>query len=239
MRKVLNIIFIIFLFTGLGYGQKTTTEPKLIGIFKPTYYEDIFEKLDNLLLELGSELNAEKNHLTIRICSDTPLPVAFVLAKGMPQYVIENLKRYNPSFEISNPKVIILRNNINCEIKRDDYFLTEYWVVKNDAKNLESVEQENSDDILVSEIKTDDNDLLESKEEILKILKNNRKSWLVVKIPKSKNKTMPKEVQKLQKFLSNKGIKEDRVFIKKVLPPNEKINKFHMILVENRLKTVF
>lgn len=228
MRKIQNITLFIFLLFGLSYGQ-TATEPKLVGAFKPMYYEDIYERLDSLLIKLGNEIDAEKNSLAIRICSNTPLPVAFKLAKGMPEYVIENLKRYNPSLELNKPKVIILRNNTNCKIKKNDYFLTEYWIIANNERKLKFVESENADNLLISEIEVDKNLLFNSKQKILNTLKSNKNSWLIINIS-SKNKMIPKKIQKMQEFLYTNRIKTSRIFIKSILQDEEKDN-FKIFLI--------
>lgn len=225
MRKVLSISIFILLFANLGYGQSPTTEPKLIGVFKPVYYEDIYDKLDNLLIKLGNEITPEKNYLAIRICSNDPLPVAFSLAKGMPQYVIENIKRYNPLFEFNTPQITILKNNANCEIKKNEYYLTEYWAVNNNAQDLKFTESENFENIIVSEIKIDS----KSKQQIIETLKSNKNSWIIVKMS-VKQKNIPREIQRLQRFLRGNKIQKDRIFVKKLQFLDKKSNS--LLLVE-------
>lgn len=249
MSKLFYCIVTVFVLSGTMFGQGVgdplLRSPDgsllLARIFpKDDYAERIIHTIENTADKFEKDPNAV---YAIRVCSPDPLPVAFAGASGVALAVrqimlqldyLKNTKFLN----LPESNIFFLRNNKDCGLKNNSA-ATEYWFVPSNAELPEFVEIKKHTDLTANGLIFNYSDFDEKllcisapedvaltpryyeaiKSELVKMLKKNKTSLLLIEAPqflmKGKIKTIPSQADELKLFLTRKGIGKHRIFIKK------------------------
>lgn len=249
MNKLFYCIVLAFILcgtmSGQGVGDPILRLPDgsllLARIFPK---DDSSERIIHSIENTSDKFEKDPNGLyAIRVCSPDPLPVAFVGASGVALAVrqitlqLDYLKK-TKFLNVPEPNIFFLRNDKGCGLNKNSA-ATEYWFIPSDAELPEFVEIKKYTDITINGLIFNYSDFDEKllslsvtedavltpnyyemvKAELVKMLKKDKTSLLLIEVPqflvKRKTKIIPSQADELKLFLTGKGIGKHRIFIKK------------------------
>jgi hypothetical protein len=128
MRVAICSFILLLALCAPHVAQTDDARPSLLTVLDATG-SDVLNAIYKLGLGLEASFRPGSDTFAIRVCSADPVPVALAVAKGDPFQTTLKLDKLG----IPKASMYYLRQERKCQLVRDNYARTEYWLVPADA----------------------------------------------------------------------------------------------------------